>query len=195
MAPTLLEEKQKIESILLSTKSLIETIKHTIVCLQIAKVNCDPISSLHTNKDLQQVLSLFNSCSTNEPNKDAENKFNKFLSKNSLPSKNLKSIDSNLLDEIDNEDTNALHYTNITDDDEESFYDAVENGGSMLFNSYSHEIIVTQTESYSMPITDNTVIETCNIDYSNNSLENQNDSDSKYELLVNYIYVLLKLHK
>lgn len=54
------EDKKNTDRLLASTRALIETIKHSIVCLQIAKVNSDPRNGLHTNNDLQQVLSFFN---------------------------------------------------------------------------------------------------------------------------------------
>lgn len=54
------EDSKKTDRLLASTKALIETIKHSIVCLQIAKVNSDPRNGLHSNSDLQQVLSFFN---------------------------------------------------------------------------------------------------------------------------------------
>ena len=39
-----------------STRNLIETIKHAIVCLQIAKANCDPSNDLQAKNELKQVL-------------------------------------------------------------------------------------------------------------------------------------------
>ncbi len=58
--PEEVREKQELNKIIQSSKTLIETVKHSIVCLQIAKVNCDPRNGLHTDNDLQQVLSFFN---------------------------------------------------------------------------------------------------------------------------------------
>jgi hypothetical protein len=40
-------------------KSLIETLKHAIVCLQIAKANCDPSNVIDSTEDLREVLSHF----------------------------------------------------------------------------------------------------------------------------------------
>ena len=58
-----LDEIEKLESVIMGTQSLVETIKHAIVCLQISKVNCDPINGFHTNHDLNQILAYFHSIS------------------------------------------------------------------------------------------------------------------------------------
>lgn len=40
-------------------QSLIETMKHAIVCLQIAKANSDPANGLHTSDELKAILTSF----------------------------------------------------------------------------------------------------------------------------------------
>lgn len=43
---------------------MIETLKHAIICLQIAKANCDPKISMESTYDLNDVLSNFSHSST-----------------------------------------------------------------------------------------------------------------------------------
>lgn len=54
-------EAEKFQSIIFATESLIETLKHAIICLQIAKANSDPNSSVgELANDLNEVISNLN---------------------------------------------------------------------------------------------------------------------------------------
>ena len=169
------DETKNIELISASTTKLIETIKHAIVCLQIAKVNCDPKFGLHTSNDLKQVLSFFNSCNksskphggdeikaaashsldTDEqlhlkqaiaPKKLLNNECNKNLldiplksfsnsddeENKSFTSLTFKEKTQDIIDNTGEDEEDEDFNFNNSDEENESFYDAVDSGGSVV---------------------------------------------------------------
>ena len=125
---------------LTSTKALIETVKHSIVCLQVAKVNCDPRNGLHTNNDLKQVLSFFNN-NTKSTNLNKKESDKKKIEAGS----NILDIPLNSFTISDDEENRSIQNApkinkrsvsqcseevkHKFEDDNDSFYDAVSSGG------------------------------------------------------------------
>lgn len=155
-----IEDTAKIDSILNGTQSLVETIKHAIVCLQISKVNCDPANGCHTTKDLNQILTYFNTNnqieSTHKQDHIIESssdelttaKSSNILKRTTLPMVSFSSSD----EDEDEDDEFDLNRTKSDDnEDNESFYDAIDPSVSsdLTPNDISSDIksIVSKTET------------------------------------------------
>lgn len=153
-------ETKNIELMLTSTKALIETVKHSIVCLQVAKVNCDPRNGLHTNSDLKQVLSFFNN------NTKSIDLIKNESDKKKTDGQKILDIPLNsftISDDEENRTGQNLHKINNFseettknkfEDDNDSFYDAVSSGGEFEDSNdgkYSKSPVKTSIEL----ITDN----------------------------------------
>lgn len=152
---------EKLNNVLNGTQSLVETIKHAIVCLQISKVNCDPSNGFHTNSDLNQILAYFNSHKPEERAEEAANKKKQEPIESS--SDEMQSLKNNMKhDETKMSRNKMISFSSSEDDledaelqmngstvrlgndteDNESFYDAIDQESSQENSNDSDKILM-----------------------------------------------------